>query len=116
MASLQLIDMETFAIIQTGGKQVRVSPKQVIAIERVAGGQAGKDFVLDKVLAASDGKNFEVGTPYLKGASVVCEYLAEEKGPKTVIFKMRRRKNYRRKKGHRQIISQLRVKEIQLKG
>ena len=108
--------METYAIVQTGGKQVRVTPKQLIAIERVAGGEVGKKFVLDKVLAASDGKNFEVGTPYLKGASVLCEYVAEEKGPKVVIFKMKRRKNYRRKKGHRQILSKLLIKEIQLKG
>lgn len=108
--------METFAIIQTGGKQVRVKPQQLISVERVEIKDPKKEVILNKVLALADGKSFEVGTPYVKGASVVCEYLGEKQGEKTVIFKMRRRKNYRRKKGHRQIFSELRVKEIQLQG
>lgn len=105
--------MESFAIIQTGGKQLRVEPKQVIDIERVKLAKGSKEVVLDKVLMARKGKDLEVGSPYVKGAAVVCEYLGEKKGPKTISFKLRRRKNYRRKKGHRQILSELRVKEIQ---
>ena len=108
--------MNSFAIVETGGKQLRVEPKQLFTVERLTSGIQEREIVLSKVLAAGDGKSFEVGNPYLKGASVICEYLGEKKGPKVVIFRMRRRKNYRRKKGHRQILAELRVKEIQLKG
>ena len=72
--------------------------------------------VLDKVLMLGKGDSFEVGNPYVKGASVICEYLGELKGPKVITFKFRRRKNYRRKTGHRQIFSKLRVKEIQFQN
>lgn len=106
--------MESFAIIQTGGKQLRVEPEQVIDVERLTLGKGSKEVLLDKVLVARKGKSLEVGSPYVKGAKVLCEYLGEKKGPKTIIFKMRRRKNYRRKTGHRQIFSELRIKEIQL--
>lgn len=110
--------MESFAIVQTGGKQLRVEPKQLIDVERLTIGKDSKkdskEVVLDKVLVVRQGKSFEVGNPYVKGAKVLCEYLGEKKGPKTVIFKLKRRKNYRRKKGHRQIFSELRIKEIQL--
>ncbi len=105
--------MESFAIIQSGGKQLRVEPKQLIDVERVRLVKGSKEVVLDKVLMARKGGVLEVGSPYVKGASVVCEYLGEKKGPKTISFKLRRRKNYRRKKGHRQIFSELRIKEIQ---
>ena len=105
--------MESFAIIQSGGKQLRVEPKQVIDIERIKLAEGSKEVVLDKVLMARKGKDLEVGSPYVKGATVVCEYLGEKKGPKTISFKFLRRKNYRRKKGHRQIFSELRIKEIQ---
>lgn len=106
--------MKTFAIVQTGGKQIRVEPQQLIAIERVKTSGKAKEVVLDKVLVAGREKSIEVGSPFIKGARVVCDYMGEKKGPKTVIFKMRRRKNYRRKKGHRQIFSELKVKEIKL--
>ena len=105
--------MESFAIIQTGGKQLRVVPKQLIEVERVTLNKGSKEVILDKVLMAQKGKSLEVGNPYVKGVTVHCEYLGEKKGPKTISFKLRRRKNYRRKKGHRQILSELRIKEIQ---
>ncbi len=108
--------MNPFAIVETGGKQLRVEPTQLITVERLTKGVREKEVVLDKVLAVGDEKSFEVGSPYLKGASVHCEFVGEKKGDKVVIFKYRRRKNYRRKKGHRQILAELRVKEIQLKG
>ncbi len=105
--------MEQFAIIHASGKQVRVEPNQVIDIERVRLKEKQKEVTFDKVLVTRKGDSLQVGQPYVKGASVICEYLGEIKDVKKVIFKMRRRKNYRRKKGHRQILSQLRVKEIQ---
>lgn len=108
--------MKTFAIIQTGGKQLRVEPQQLIAVERVKATGKAKEVVLDKVLVLGKEKSVEVGAPFVKGARVICDYVGEKKGPKTVIFKMRRRKNYRRKKGHRQLLSELKVKEIQLQS
>lgn len=105
--------MSPFAIIQTGGKQVRVEPNQVIGVERLrTTDDHQKEVILDKVLFLQKGESFEVGDPFIKGASVLCEFLGENKGPKTIIFKMKRRKNYRRKKGHRQLVTKLRVKEI----
>lgn len=105
--------MEQFAIIQASGKQLQVVPGQVISVERLRLKEEQKEVIFDKVLLARKGEFLQVGQPYVKGASVVCEYLGEGKEDKKVIFKMRRRKNYRRKKGHRQILSRLRVKEIQ---
>lgn len=106
--------MSPFAIVQAGGKQVRVQPNQVIDIERLKLGEHQKEVLLDKVLFLQKGESYEVGNPYVKGALVVCESLAETKGPKKVSFKMRRRKNSRQKQGHRQIYSKLRVKEIRI--
>ena len=105
-----------FAIIATGGKQLRVEPAQVIDVERLGLDKDSKEVVFDKVLLARQGESLEVGTPYVKGARVLCEYLAEDRQSKVISFKIRRRKNYRRKIGHRQIVSRLRVKEIQFQG
>lgn len=108
--------MNSYAIIQTGGKQLRVEPSQVIDVERLGAKTPDKEIVLDKVLLVGKGKSLEVGTPFVKGAKVLCEFLGEKRGEKVISFKIKRRKNYRRKIGHRQIFSQLRVKEIQLQG
>ncbi len=102
------------AIIQAGGKQIRVEPNQVIDVERLRIGDHQKEVLLDKVLLLRKGESYEVGNPYVKGALVICETMHEIKGPKKISFKMRRRKNYRRKKGHRQLHSRLRVKEIRI--
>lgn len=108
--------MNPFAIVETGGKQLRVEPNQVIRVERLRPANPRKEISLKEVLMVQKGDSLAVGTPYVKGASVVCEFVKETKGDKVVIFKMRRRKNYRRKKGHRQVFSELRVKEIQLQA
>lgn len=107
--------MNPFAIVQTGGKQLRVEPSQVIGVERLNPVKSSKEVVLDQVLMVRKGEAVAVGNPFVKGAAVLCEYLGEVKAPKVISFKLRRRKNYRKKIGHRQILSQLRVKEIQLK-
>ena len=104
-----------FAIIETGGKQLRVEPSQVIDIERLTFDKDAKEIVLDRVLLAGKGDSLAIGTPFLEGAKVLCEYLGEEQGPKVISFKIRRRKNYRKKIGHRQLFSRLRVKEIHFK-
>lgn len=111
--------MEPFAIIQAGGGQLRVKPNQLIEIEgvRLKDASKEKEVVLEKVLAVQKEKEeLKVGNPFVRGASVLCEFLQEVRGPKTISFKLRRRKNYRRKKGYRAELARLRVKEIQLQG
>ena len=105
--------MESYAIVQTGGKQIRVVPSQVFEVERLSLGEKAKEVVLDQVLMVKEGKSLEVGAPFVKGASVVCEFLGQKQAPKVISFKIKRRKNYRKKIGHRQILTELRVKEIQ---
>ena len=103
---------DLFAIIEAAGRQVRVEPNQLLDMEGVRLEKDSKEIVFNKVLAVRKGESFEVGTPYVQGASVSCEFLEELRGPKKVIFKIRRRKNYRRKKGYRATLAKLRVKEI----
>ena len=100
-----------YAVIQTGGKQYRCSPDDVLSVERLEV-ESGKTYSFKEVLLASDGKKTEVGAPFVKGAEVICEVLGEEKGKKVISFKFRRRKDSMCRKGHRQIHTQLKVKEI----
>ena len=96
-----------FAVIKTGGKQYRVASGDVIKVERLEG-EAGATIALDQVLMV-DGK---VGTPLLAGATVSAEVIAQDRGPKIIVLKKKRRKNYRRKNGHRQDITVLRITGI----
>jgi large subunit ribosomal protein L21 len=102
-----------YAVIETGGKQYKVEAGQKLQVERLAA-EAGKPFAFDKVLlvVAGEGKDPAVGLPYLKGATVAAEVLGEIRGPKVVNFRFKRRKNYRRKKGHRQIYTEVKILEI----
>jgi large subunit ribosomal protein L21 len=96
-----------FAIIETGGKQYKVSPNDVIKVELLPG-VAGDTITFDKVLMV-DGK---VGTPTVAGASVTGTLLEQGRGPKLIIFKKRRRQNSRRKNGHRQDLTVVRITGI----
>ncbi len=104
--------MSSYAIVETGSKQYRVEPKGIIEVERLKLPEKGKEVLLEKVLLLSNGKDIQVGNPHIKGASVVCELLEEFRAPKVVSFRFRRRKNSRRKRGHRQDLLRLQVKEI----
>ena len=104
--------MSSYAIIETGSKQYRVEPKSIIEIELLKVAEGEKEVRLDKVLLVSNGKDIQVGNPLVKGASVICELLEEFRAPKVVSFRFRRRKNSRRKRGHRQDLLRLQVKEI----
>lgn len=104
--------MSSYAIIETGSKQYRVEPKSIIEVERLKLPEGGKEVLLEKVLLLSNGKDIQVGNPLVKGASVICELLEEFRAPKVVSFRFRRRKNSRRKRGHRQDLFRLQVKEI----
>ena len=96
-----------FAVIKTGGKQYRVVPGDVIKVERLEA-EAGATIALDEVLMLGD----KIGTPLISGATVSAEVVAQDRGPKIIVFKKKRRQNYRRKNGHRQDITVLRIKDI----
>jgi len=100
-----------YAVIKTGGKQYRVSEGEILKVEKIAGNR-GDVVSLDDVLMISKNEEIKVGTPTLEGASVVGEILGQTKGSKIRVFKMKRRKGYRRKTGHRQHLTNLRIKEI----
>jgi len=101
-----------YAVIRTGGKQYRVSPGDTLAIEKLEA-DAGATIELAEVLLASSGGAVRVGTPLVDGAKETAKILSQGKDRKVLVFKKRRRKRYRRKKGHRQLITTIRVIEIQ---
>jgi large subunit ribosomal protein L21 len=95
-----------YAVVRTGGKQYRVTPGEVIKVERLDG-EVGATVAL-----GGDGAQVRVGTPMIDGAKVAAEVLEQAKAPKVIVFKKRRRKNYRRKRGHRQLLTVLRIQDI----
>ncbi|MFO0988138.1 MAG: 50S ribosomal protein L21 [Alphaproteobacteria bacterium] len=99
------------AVIRTGGKQYRVAANDVIKVERLAG-DAGDQVVFGEVLAVTGGDSAAVGAPLVSGASVAARVIAQDRADKVMIFKKRRRHNYRRTKGHRQHLTVLRIEEI----
>lgn len=100
-----------FAIIRTGGKQYRVQKDDKIEVGKIEASE-GDTIDLDKVLFIGTDKESKIGSPLISGAKVVAEVLAQKRGPKIVVFKKKRRQNYRRKKGHRQDLTLLRIKDI----
>ena len=100
-----------FAVIQTGGKQYTVAPGDEISVEKLEG-QAGDSIVIEEVLMLGGDKGVTVGSPRVEGASVVAELIENARDKKIIVFKKRRRQNYRRKAGHRQWFSKLRIAEI----
>src|SRR5262245_20767321 len=102
-----------YAVIRTGGKQYRVSEGQTLRVEKLAGNK-GDTITLSEVLLVG-GDSPKVGQPLVKGASVAAEITAQDRGRKIVVFKFRRRKNYRRKNGDRQPYTDLRITGITAK-
>lgn len=100
-----------YAVIETGGKQYRVAPGGVIAVERLPGG-VGDVVELSRVLLVGEGEKVKVGAPIVAGAKVRATIVAQARGPKIMVFKFKRRRKYRRKTGHRQALTRLRVEEI----
>ena len=103
---------EQYAIIQTGGKQYQAIPGKTIAIEKLEG-NTGESIDFNEVIfrKTSAGK-FEFGQPHVKGAQVKASIVKQTKGPKLIIFKFKRRKKYRVKKGHRQSLTVVRIESI----
>jgi large subunit ribosomal protein L21 len=99
-----------YAVIKTGGKQYRVAPDDVLTIEKIAGEAGAKVEFPEVLMIGGDSPKF--GTPLVSGAKVVAELVEQTRGPKVIAFKKRRRKNSRRKRGHRQDLSTVRIKSI----
>ena len=100
-----------YAVIRTGGKQYRVAKDDVVFFEKIAG-EPGATVTLDDVLMVGEGKDAKTGTPKLSGASVTATVLEQKQDDKVLVFKKRRRHNYRRKNGHRQELTVLRITAI----
>ena len=103
--------MDMFAVIRTGGKQYKVAKNDVIVVEKLLG-DAGDEVDFTDVLALNDGAATQFGQPVVSNALVTAEVLEQARGDKVIIFKKRRRKNYRRKNGHRQELTVLRILDI----
>ena len=105
-----------FAVIKTGGKQYKVAKDDVIAVESLPGDAGTEVKFSDVLMTADDGKAPSVGAPFLAKATVFAEVLEQNRGPKIIVFKKRRRKGYRRKNGHRQNQTMLRITGISATG
>jgi large subunit ribosomal protein L21 len=101
----------TFAVIKTGGKQYKVSANDTIRIEKL-NDKAGKTFEFKEVLLTTDNATTEVGSPMIDGAYVEAELIKQARNDKVIIFKKRRRQNSRRKRGHRQHVSVVKILKI----
>ena len=100
-----------FAVIRTGGKQYKVAKDDVIAVEKLAA-EPGSAVEFGEVLMVADGVEIVTGTPFVSGAAVGAEVVAQNRAKKIIVFKKKRRHNYRRKKGHRQYQTVLRITGI----
>jgi large subunit ribosomal protein L21 len=100
-----------YAVIRTGGKQYKVSAGEVIRVERLTA-EVGADVVIDQVLALGDGAALTTGAPLVQNAVVTAKVTAHGKGDKVRIFKMRRRKHYKKSQGHRQSYTELQIASI----
>ncbi len=100
-----------YAVIRTGGKQYRVQAGDTVDVEKLPG-QAGEDVQFDEVLLLADDESVAVGRPLVDGAVVKGEILEQGRGEKLIVFKFKRRKNYRRKNGHRQALTTVKINEV----
>ena len=100
-----------YAVIKTGGKQYRVTEGDLLKIEKVTG-EVGESVEFEEVLMIANGEQIDVGRPVLPSTSVVGEIVEQGKGKKIIVFKSKRRKGYRKKQGHRQLYTLLKIKEI----
>ncbi len=100
-----------YAVIKTGGKQYKVAAGEKIKVEQIAA-DVGQAVVIDQVLAVGAGADLKVGTPLVAGASVTATVVAEGRHDKVSIFKMRRRKHYQKRQGHRQAFTELEINAV----
>lgn len=100
-----------YAIIETGGKQYRVQEGDVLKVEKL-NLEEGDKAVFDKVLVIGEGEDVKVGAPYVEGAAVEASVIEQGKAKKIVVFKYKAKKNYRKKQGHRQPFTRLKIEKI----
>ena len=100
-----------YAVIRTGGKQYKVAAGEKIKIEQIAA-DVGQEIVIDQVLAVGNGADLKVGTPLVAGANVQATVLAQGRHDKVRIFKMRRRKHYQKRQGHRQNFTEIQISAV----
>ncbi len=101
-----------YAVIETGGKQYRVSEGDVVRVEKLEA-EVGSDILFENVLLVGEGEAVKVGTPKVHGATVTGRVIEQDRAKKIIVFKMKRRKNYRRKQGHRQDYTGVRIDKIE---
>ena len=100
-----------YAVIKTGGKQYRVAAGQKLKIEQIPA-DIGQEITLDQVLSVGEGEQLKIGTPLVAGAVVTATVLAQGRHDKVKIFKMRRRKHYQKRQGHRQNYTEIRIEAV----
>ena len=100
-----------YAIFRSGGRQYEARPGQVVKVEKISG-EVGENVTLDEVLLFSDGEQLQVGRPLMEGVAVQATIIEQGRSPKIVIFKHKRRKDYRKRQGHRQAYTAMRVENI----
>ena len=100
-----------YAIIKTGGQQFRVSKGDKLSVQKLDA-EAGKTVKLDEVMMVNDGKAAKIGTPLVSGASVTAKVVEQTRDEKVVVFKKKRRQNYRRTRGHRQHLTVIEITDI----
>ena len=100
-----------YAVVHTGGKQYRVEPGQIFRVEKLPG-EVGSTMTFDKVLLFSDGENLQIGQPVLENITVTGRIIEQDRANKILVFKYKRRKRYRRKQGHRQYFTSVKVESM----
>lgn len=101
------------AVIKTGGKQYRVQAGDVIKVEKLAGVEAGDSYTFEHVLAAGAGDDFKIGTPMLSGAKVTASIVEQARAKKIIVFKKNRRQGYKKRNGHRQHFTRIKIESIE---
>ena len=102
-----------YAVVNTGGKQYKVQKGETLRIEKIPG-EVGSQVTFDKVLMVADGENVRLGQPLLEKAAVLASIVEQDKAKKIIVFKYKRRKRYRRKQGHRQPYTAIRIDGIDM--
>ena len=102
-----------YAVIKTGGKQQKVTEGDVLSVEKLEGDK-GAEVIFTEVLMVADDKNVKVGKPFVEGATVTGEIITQKKGPKIHVFKMTRRKGFKKKTGHRQALTSMKITKISM--
>ncbi|MBR5468097.1 MAG: 50S ribosomal protein L21 [Firmicutes bacterium] len=102
-----------YAIIETGGKQYKVSEGDIITVEKL-GVEAGSEYTFDKVIVLADDADVKVGAPYVEGASVAASVIGDGKAKKVIVYKYKAKKGFHKKNGHRQPFTKVQINKISL--